>query len=172
MTKIAEKLINYSVYRDGTEFLGTADVQLPSLEALTETVKGAGIAGEVDSPTLGQFGSMTVTLNWRTLAVPNLRLAQQKSHALDFRLAIQQYDTVSGGYKSVGHKVSVRAIPKKTDFGKVEAGATMDASNELEVTYIKIIIDNKTVLELDKFNFICIIDGVDQLKEVREQLGL
>ncbi|UTW68684.1 phage major tail tube protein [Anaerobacillus sp. HL2] len=40
------------------------DVQLPSLEAMTETVKGAGIAGEVDSPVIGHFGSLGITLNY------------------------------------------------------------------------------------------------------------
>ncbi|PWK16063.1 phage major tail tube protein [Tumebacillus permanentifrigoris] len=172
MKQISEKLINYSVYRNGTEFLGTSDVTLPDLESLSETVKGAGIAGEVESPTLGHFGSMTVSLNWRTLDAPNFRLAQQKSHALDFRGSIQTYDTGAGEYKPVGVKVSVRGTPKKTSLGKLEVGGTMDTSNELEVTYIKVLIDNKIVLELDKFNFICVIDGVDVLKDVREQLGM
>lgn len=172
MNQIPEKLINYTVYRDGAEFLGTADIQLPSLEALTETVKGAGIAGEVDSPTLGHYSSMAVTLNWRTVTDSSVRLAQQKSHSLDFRGAQQVYDAGNGEYRSVGVKVSVKAIPKKMDFGKMEPASTTDTSNELEVTYMKVVIDNKVMLEIDKFNFICIIDGEDQLKQVRQQLGM
>lgn len=65
--KVPEKLINFRVYKDSTDYIGLADVTLPSLEAMTETVSGAGIAGEVDSPTLGHMGSMETVLNWRTL---------------------------------------------------------------------------------------------------------
>ncbi|MFH5187110.1 phage major tail tube protein [Paenibacillus sp. TAB 01] len=172
MKQVLEKLTSYSVYLNGSDFLGTADVQLPSLEYLTETVKGAGIAGEVDSPTIGHFGSMTATLNWRAVDPAAVKLAAPVSHALDFRGSMQVYDAGAGGYKSVGVKVSVRAIPKKYDIGKFDIGATTDSSNEFEVTYVKIVIDNKTVVEVDKFNYICIIDGTDYLAAVRENLGM
>ena len=73
--KVPEKLINYRVYKDSTDYIGLADVTLPTLEAMTETVSGAGIAGEVDSPTLGHYGSMETVLNWRTLEKTNMGLA-------------------------------------------------------------------------------------------------
>ncbi len=44
--KVPEKLINFRVYEDGDDLVGVADVTLPTLDAMTETVKGAGIAGE------------------------------------------------------------------------------------------------------------------------------
>lgn len=170
--QIPEKLINFSVYRDGKEWLGTASVDLPSIEALTETISGAGIAGEVDSPTLGHFGSMTMTLNWRTLAKPGINLFQQKSHSLTIRGAQQVYESATGEYKSVGVTVVVKAIPKTGSLGSFAPNSTTSSTNELEVSYIKIDIDGKTVLEIDKFNFKCVIDGVDHLAEVRQQLGM
>ena len=39
---VPEKLINFRAYNDGNDLLGVTDVQLPSLDAMTETVKGAG----------------------------------------------------------------------------------------------------------------------------------
>ena len=68
---VPEKLINYKVYLDRSDMVGLADVELPNFEAMTETIKGAGIAGEIDSPTLGHYGSMTLTLNWRTITSEN-----------------------------------------------------------------------------------------------------
>ena len=41
---VPEKLINYKVYLDGSDMVGLADVELPNFEAMTETIKGAGIA--------------------------------------------------------------------------------------------------------------------------------
>ena len=82
---VPEKLINFRAYNDGNDLLGVTDVQLPSLDAMTETVKGAGIAGEVDSPVLGHFGSMETVLNWRTISKPGMNLASQKGVSLDLR---------------------------------------------------------------------------------------
>ncbi|NLT94867.1 MAG: phage major tail tube protein [Clostridia bacterium] len=170
--QVPEKLINFRVYEDGNDLLGIADVELPSIEAMTETVKGAGIAGEVDSPVLGHFGSMTLTLNWRTIIKSTVHLAQQRAHNLDLRGAIQTYNSGTGEYKVTPLKVSVRCIPKTTDLGKLDVGTTSDASNEFEVTYIKVFLDGVPVIEIDKFNYICVINGVDYLKQVRQALGL
>lgn len=172
MNQVPEKLINFRVYEDGVDLLGTADVELPALEAMTETVKGAGIAGEVESPVLGHFGSMTCTINWRTVTKPTLRLAQQRVHNLDFRGATQVLDAGSGQYRVQPLRVSVRCLPKTTELGKLDVGTTADASNELEVIYLSVSLDGKKILEIDKYNYICMIDGVDYLKKVREALGL
>lgn len=169
---IPEKLINFRVYRDAVDMLGVADVQLPDLEAMTETVKGAGIAGEVDSPVLGHFQSMTLALNWRVPTKDVVMLAQQKAHSLDCRGAIQVYDAGAGGYKSVALKVVTKVVPKKTGIGKLDVGTTTDTNNEFEVLYIKVFIDGSEVLEIDKYNYICKINGVDYLAEVRRNLGL
>ncbi|MGO4540375.1 phage major tail tube protein [Paenibacillus sp. 2TAB19] len=169
--KIPEKITGYSVYLDGSTYLGVADVELPSLEALTETIKGAGIAGEIDSPTIGHYGSMSCTLNWRTIDPAAIKLSAPKSHAIDFRAAQQTLDSATGNYSTTPTKVSVRATPKSLSLGKFEVGATTDTSNEFEVTYLKVIVDGKVWIEIDKFNSICIIDGVDYLAAERAALG-
>lgn len=169
---IPEKLINFRVYQDGDDLLGVSDVTLPKLEAVTETVKGAGIAGEIDSPTIGHFGSMELELNWRSLAKTNIVLAKPTGVALDLRGAVQMNDPATSTLKPVPVKIVVRGMTKNTDLGKLEMGATTDTKNTIEVTYIKIDVDSQTVLELDKFNYICNIDGEDHLAKVRTALGL
>lgn len=169
---VPEKLINFRVYMDGDDLVGISDVTLPKLEAITETVKGAGIAGEIDSPTIGHFGSMELELNWRTLMKTNVSLAKPTGVDLDLRGAIQMNDTQTGTLKSVPAKVMVRGLPKSTDLGKLEMGATTDTKNTIEVTYIKVTIDGTDVLELDKYNYICSIEGTDYMAAVRTALGL
>ena len=166
MANVPEKLINFKVYQDGNDLVGIADVQLPSLDAMTETVKGAGIAGEFDSPVLGHFGSMETVLNWRTLEKRNIMLAMQTGVNLDLRGAQQIYDSASGKYKVGNVKCVVRGVPKKTELGKLDVGATTGTA------YLKVTIDGETVLELDKFNYICNIGGVDYMADVREALGM
>jgi P2 family phage contractile tail tube protein len=172
MPTIPEKLINYTVFKDGSTYLGTADVTLPTIEALTETLRGAGIAGEIDSPTLGHYASMTTTLNWRTITREKMQLHAPVSHQLDFRAAQQIYNSSAGTVSSQGVRVTVKAMPKSGDLGKLDPSTTTDSSNELEVTYLKVVIDGVTELEIDKFNFKAVIGGVDYLAQVRSQLGL
>lgn len=170
--KVAERLTAFSAYLEGDEWLGLLDVELPSLESITDTVKGAGIAGEVDTPVIGHYSSMTVKLNWRTLGNQAIRLAEQKTHALDFRGTQQIYNAGTGEYEHQGVKVSIRAIPKTMESGKFEMGATTGTANEMECVYIKKEIDGKRVLEIDKFNFISFINGKDALEQVRKNLGM
>lgn len=170
--QVPEKLISYRVYHDGVDLVGTADVDLPDLDAMTEKIKGAGIAGEFDSPTLGHYGSMTLKISWRSLVKSVAFLSQQKSHALDIRGATQVLDSGTGAYTVVPIKIAVRGTPKKTGLGKLDVGAKMDSSNEFEVSYLKVSINNVDVIEIDKFNYIAKIDGEDALSMVREALGL
>ncbi|WP_375104055.1 phage major tail tube protein [Paenibacillus sp. RS8] len=172
MPQVPERLAGYSVFRDGTERVGTADIELPSLESMSDTVSGAGIAGEVESPTIGFYSSLGVTLNFRTLDVPMIRLAAPKAHALDFRGSQQAYNSTTGEYESIPVRVSVRAVPKNTTLGNFEVNAGTGSSIEMECNYLLIFINNVKMLELDKFNNICWIDGVDYLAQYRQHLGL
>lgn len=172
MPEVPEKLINYRVYLDGADMVGVADVQLPDLEPMKETVKGAGIAGEVESPVMGHYGSMTLGVNWRTAEKAAMKLSAPKVHALDIRGSQQVYDSASGTYKTVPVRVVTRAMPKKTGIGKFEPGAATDTANEFEVFYIKVFVGGEMIIEIDKYNYICFIDGVDYLADVRADLGL
>lgn len=169
---IPEKLINFRCYLDGSDLLGIADAQLPPIESISDTVQGAGIAGEIESPTLGHFGPMPLSLNWRTVTKDAIKLAQQKSHHLDLRGAIQSYDPKDGKFVTTPLKVVVQARPKKIDPGKLVMGKSQETSSEFECTYMKMWLDGKEILEIDKLNFICVIDGEDQLAATREALGL
>lgn len=169
---VPERLINYRAYLEGGALAGVATVELPDIEAMTDTVSGAGIAGEIDSPILGHFGSMTSTITFRTITDDGMRLSAQKSHALEFRGSQQVYDAANGTYFTVPVRVAMRAIPKRTGLGSLEVGSTTDSENEFELTYLKIVIDNVDRIEIDKYNFKYVVNGVDYLASVRDDLGL
>ena len=69
-------------------------------------------------------------------------------------------------------KCAVRGVPKKTELGKFDVGTTTGTANTVETAYIKVSVDGETVLELDKFNYICNTGGVDYMADIREALGL
>ncbi len=115
---------------------------------------------------------METVLNWRTLEKHNLTLAAQTGVNLDLRGAQQIYDSSTGAYVARKVKCVVRGITKKTELGKLDVGTTTGTSNTIETAYIKVSIDDETVLELDKYNYICNIGGVDYMSDIREALGL
>lgn len=170
---IPERLTAFRVFLDGTNDLkGTADIDLPSFENMKDTVKGAGIAGEYESPTLGHFGSSKLTLNWRTVEKNLLAIMKQQSQRFDCRGAFQDYDAGAGEYRIRQVRVVVQGPPTTIKPGKFEVGATTGGTTEIEALYIKMSIDGKTVVEIDKLNFVCVIDGVDYMADIRAALGL
>ena len=168
---IPEKGINFAVYYDGEDLLGAAEGELPNLEAMSETVKGAGVAGEFDSVTLGHFSSMKLSLTWRNTTEAFIKLAHQKAHELYLYAAQQDYDAGLGEYKERKIAVFVKAIPKTLNIGKLAVAAMTDTKTEFEVLYLKLEIDDKERIEVDKLNYIYKVDGVDYLAGVRAALG-
>ena len=81
-------------------------------------------------------------------------------------------DSGTGNYIVQSVKCVIRCVPKNTEPGKLDVGTLSDTKNTFEVDYIKISIDGEERVELDKYNYICKIDGVDYLSEVREALCL
>ena len=63
--------------------------------------------------------------------------------------------------------VAVRGLVKTFTPGSVKAGAKMESSVTLSLSYYKIVIDGTTMLEIDKLNGVYIVNGEDILKEVR-----
>ena len=65
---IPEKINDFNTYLDGNKMIGVAaSVTLPEVKMKTSTVSGAGINGEIDSPTIGQFESMEQEIDFNVL---------------------------------------------------------------------------------------------------------
>lgn len=170
---IPDKLINAKVYLEGTSaLLGMADIELPSLEYVTESMSGLGIAGELDTPTLGHFKGITLKFKWNTVNANAVSLLAPKTHQLDIRASVQKFDAGNGEFGTDAVKLVARTVPKKFGVGKAEPGKKMDSETEMEVNYLKLSQAGKELIEIDKLNFVCMIDGTDYLAAVRSDLGM
>lgn len=169
---IPEKLINFRTFWEGEDMIGVADVELPALESMSETVSGAGIAGEVDSPTLGHFGSMTTTINLRTIPKFAGKIMAQRAHQFDFRGSQQIYNSANGEYETIPVRCVMKATPKNSELGSFNVGQQTETSKEYEVSYLKMWVDGEIQVEIDKYNFIANIGGTDVLAQVRRDLGI
>lgn len=168
--KIGNKTIAFNVYAKIEDVLKlvpeTTDVQLPSIEYQSDSIKGAGILGEIDWPALAQPGSMTFSANFRVTGSDAIAIAAPKQQEFEVRWVIDKFDTNNIKIGVEAHKAFIKCIPKKHDSGKIEAAATMDGSNEYEVFYYRRIIDGKEVLLIDKFNYVFKVNGVDYTAQI------
>lgn len=169
--KREELNIDYSVYKDGVRFLGTTQVTLPNIGFKTLEMSGAGIAGTVESVVLGHLEQMSMTMNFRTLNKEAISLTAPAKHTIDLRAAVQENDTSTGAMKAKKIKNVLVVIPKTMAGGTYQPANPTDTSVEFAVSYWKQTIDGEVVLEIDPLNYICSINGVDYLKDVRDALG-
>jgi len=171
MSKIDEIIINYAIYEDATECLGTAEVTFPELSSLAEEINGAGIAGNVESVIIGHLEAMTATFSFRTVTAAAVKLNEPRVHNIDCRVAQQNYNTRTAQIGTGSVKHIMKMIPKKFAPGKAAAASAADASGEYAVRYYAMYLDGKKVTEVDPLNFIYMVNGTDYLKEVRKALG-
>ena len=169
---IPEKITKFNVYSDDSRLLGIADGNFPSLEFITTEIKGAGLAGTIDSPGGDMFGSIVVTLNWRTTTRDFMQLAVPGSHTLDLYAELLSYDAGYGEYKSESLHIYMKAFTKKLDMGKLPDMESQEGSTEHEVYYMKVDIDNEEQLLIDKFDFTYRVRGEDYLAQTRRNTGM
>lgn len=163
---IPARLNNFNIYGRGNKALGVATVTLPSLEAMSDTLTGAGLLGEIDLPTLGHFGSTEVEMEWNTISSEAAAFSPGVNEDLTFRGAMQLADGATGQIDHVGVRVVVRGIGKNWDLGSAEVGAATGTTTTIEALYIKIVIDGKDVLELDKLNNVYKVNGKDLMAKI------
>lgn len=172
MSKQPEKIISFDVYSGSQLFMGIADVELPNIEFMSETLSGAGIAGELDSPTIGHTSNMNVKIKFRTATKHALGLSAPKRHELTFRASTQARAIANGAaLTTFPQKIMVAGTPKSASLGKFESGKQQDVPVELSCDYLKSWIDNEPVVEIDKFNMIHKVGDTDYLQQVRSDLG-
>lgn len=166
---IPEKLTGYKIYNEGERQVGhQAETALPNFEAMTTTISGAGIAGEIDSPNPGRFGSMTQEITYRTLSDESMALAAPIRHQVTLRGNQQVYDYTLGQTVDQAVKVVMAGKTKSFEMGTFNTvGGTVDTKITLELEYVKVELDGQPRLELDKYNEIYEVNGVDYLAAYR-----
>ena len=168
---IPERVVNYNVYDDTEKLVGVAgEVPLPNFEAMTETISGAGIAGEYESAIPGHFSSQTIEISFRTLMDKSFSLMKNTGRSLVLRAAQQSYDVAKGKAQNRPLKITIKYQPKGLNLGTLSVGGMTESTNVLEVLYIKVEENGKIMLEYDKLNFVFIVDGEDILGEIRRMI--
>nr|DAF46173.1 MAG TPA: tail tube protein [Caudovirales sp. ctaix4] len=169
---IPEVINNYNIYDDkARKMIGiSGEVELPELEAITDTVEAAGILGEVEDPVTGQFASAKIKIPFSNLYEDIFNLMDTTNPPqLTLRGSMQVMNSATGGTDYVPVKIVVRGKATTSSLGKFVKGKKGEPEIELEILYLKVMINNKTTLELDKLNSVFAVNGKDMLAKVRSQ---
>jgi P2 family phage contractile tail tube protein len=170
--QMPEFISNFEIYDSkSSRLLGVVDVELPEVTLKSETVAGAGIAGDVDAPNAGHVEAMEVTINWRTITPDAVNFLKSGSQMVTLRGSQQLMDPGAGTLKHQGVRAILTVRGKGFGTGTAAVGAATGTSNTLAVTYYKLVIDDKDALEIDQYNFVYKVGGVDQLAQMRKNLG-
>ena len=166
---IPQTLYNTNLFVDGVNFSGDVpSLTLPKLTTKTDEYRGGGMAGPIEMDQgLEKMEASFVTKGVRRESLKYFGLADGTAFNATFR----------GAFK--GQKGAVTAVVatlrgrlKEVDLGDWKAGDAVEIKHAVAVTYYKLEIDGRLMYEIDMVAGIQVIDGKDQLLEVRQALGL
>lgn len=170
MYNIPSKINMFNVYKGDNLLVGISDeVTLPDFESLTSTLSGPGVLGEIDDPTIGQFGSMEMEIPFRTMDKDLFILSDDVSSVdVTLRGAIQYTASDTGKTNLKQMRIVIRGKNKGITGGKMKQGEGTGSSIKLELLYILIEINAVAEIELDKLNSIYKVHGKDLLEKIRK----
>ena len=171
--EIPEKINNFNAYlgtvEAGTKCVGISDeVTLPNLENLTETLSMAGMAGEIDSPVVGQYKACTIEIPFKNISVEMFKLAADDNTAIILRAAQESVDTSTNQKSFKSRVITVRGMTKSINFGSLKKGGYGNPSITKEVVTYQDIYDNKVLADVNKWGTSCIMNGVDIAKGISD----
>lgn len=169
--KRTEAYIDFTIYQNSRDLIGVAKAKLPDIKFLTQSLTGAGVAGNMEAVLKGMVDAMTLGLDFISATDAAVNLCAPVKHNIDLRVAEQRWDTVAARSEVAGVKYVMVVIPKSFTPGQVAPASPADASGEYAVYYYAAYKGGKQLWEIDPYNYICKINGKDYMKEIRAALG-
>jgi uncharacterized protein len=166
---IPQTLFNMNMFVDGISFAGDVpELSLPKVTVKTEAYRGGGMDAEIDMDMgLEKLESSFSTNGVRKEAMKFFGLADQTAFNGSFRGSFKEQKG-----RFVGVIATIRGMLREVDPGSWKPGDKAEFKYAISPSYYKLEIDGQIIYEIDPVNAVRVINGVDQLQQVRSQLGL
>lgn len=167
---LPNSLKNFNSFNDGKSFMGIVEeIKLPKLSRKMEDFRGGGMDGPVDID-LGQekLEIEQVCGGFVLDAYASYGITKAAGVLIRFAGAYQRDDT--GEVQAV--EVVVRGRHKEIDGGDAKGGDKGKTTIKSSLTYYKLTVDNKEVIEIDLLSFLFKVNGVDMFEAQRKAIGL
>lgn len=165
MTKI---LKNFNLFVDGRGYAGRVDeVTPPKLTIKTEEFR----AGGMDAPIEIDMGMEKIELGF-TLAEFDPDVLVQFGIVTGQGVQITLRSALADNSSTTPMIIKAQGKYKEIDFGNFKAGDKGSMKCNVSCDYYSLQIGEKTIVEIDVNNMTRVIDGVDQMSETRDALGI
>ena len=115
---------------------------------------------------------MTTTINFIDISDSAYKLAEQRVHILDLRVAHQKYNGTESKLDIIPHKYILEVVPKALNGGTVAPASAQALSGEYSTLSLKEYVNNELVRDVAPLGFRNVdASGTDSLAEVRSALG-
>jgi P2 family phage contractile tail tube protein len=163
-------LRDFAVFVDGKGYAGEGEeCKLPEIKLVVEELEAGGLAAGIDVPmgrvekltsefTLARFDS-TVLRAFKVVDGQTLPFVVRGSLASQDGTTKPAVATMTG--LIVEHK-----------HGDMKPGKKAGSTIKLSLRYYKLEVDGQSIIEIDPINKIIMVDGEDQLAEMRAHLGM
>jgi P2 family phage contractile tail tube protein len=173
MDGVGTQTNTYKVYdsENSVELVGSVNVELPSMELIVNSFKGAGMGGEINVPAVGILGPQTATFAYPTIygaITEYMEIGTTKTIDLREEIIVIDKDTLSPV------RVPIRWVLKgplsQANPGSIEPAAAGEVSILMQVYYMHLWIDGEEKLEWDPFKGIFTVNGKDLMADTRRNV--
>jgi P2 family phage contractile tail tube protein len=166
-----KQITNANVYIDGRSFLGkTEEVKLPEVVTTMVEHKALGMVGKLELPS--GLDKMESTQKWNSLYPDVLMKAANPFQAVQLQCR-SSMETYAGGGRTAQVPVVVfmTGTFKKFPLGNYKQHDNIEAETTMNVTYLRLVVDGKEIVEVDVLANIYKVGGLDLLADYRRNIG-
>lgn len=165
---IPKVLKNFNLFVDGNGFAGLVEeVTLPKLNLKMTDLYNGGMDAPIDLEMGMEKLECSFTLSeYNPDVIKQFGLRDGAQVSLSMRGGLDD----ESGVKPV--VVNLTGAWKELDMGGWKAGEKAPLNANVTLRYYKLAIDSQDLIEVDVTNMVRIIDGTDQLAEMRAAIGL
>ena len=142
---------------------------LPPIEYAVETMKGTGIVGEIEVPTTGHSGPMTLTIVAKSCKEV-LALLTPGVHKVEGVWMRDEFNTANVRIGQTHNKIIVTGFTKTFDEGGVDLGSGADTTVTMTCNTYARYLDGRTVIDIDKLNGKFEVNRVDLMAEINAKM--
>lgn len=164
--------IDYLMYENGGPLIGIAKVTMPTVKYKTVTTTGAGLMGDVTIPLSSMIEAMTFHIQFSSVTDAIVQLGTNEWHDVALYAADQYFDSVTRREELEQNRFELSIRVTETGAGTIATASAADASGVYSVCRYTVYKNGEKVIDIDQFNQIHEVNGVDCAAAVRKAIGL
>lgn len=171
MAILIQQIVNANIYLNGISLLGKAEeLNLPDVNAIMVDHKALGMVGKINLP--AGVEKLEGSIKWNSIYADVQRQVANPfaTYMLMARSSVEQY-TSAGRTAELAMVTYLTVQFTGNGLGSYKQHDNVEKTDKFVATYIKQVIDNQVVLELDYMANIFNVNGTDVLATYRANIG-